>query len=225
MQRIDPEPNRIERGHHTGLSPAHFRQTSHPEPPIPMNPRLPDMLDIQDFSRQNSALSGELPVAALPRLAESVEPDSGPVHWSFVGHSVLRADGSREARAQLMLSGALRLRCTRCLQVMDCPMDEQRDYRFVPSEAQAQSEDAQDDECDVLATSHKFDLAGLIEDETLMALPLVPRHAQCLRPAMPDEITAEPASAPAAPEAPSAWSRALSGLRSQVRGEQDDAKD
>lgn len=50
--------------------------------------------------------------------------------------------------------------------------------RFVKDEAAAAELDA-DSEDDVLALSRQFDLMGLIEDELIMALPIVPRHEHC----------------------------------------------
>jgi uncharacterized protein len=196
--------------------------------PTMMNAPLPAPLDVHEFSREAQCLSGELPVAALPRLAESVESDTASLAWRFAGQSVLRPDGSREARAELSLLASLTMRCTRCLQPLACPLDEHRAYRFVGSEAQAQAEDSDDELFDVLVASRQFDLAGLIEDEALMALPLAPRHAHCETPALVPSATslkAPPAAASAdAPRDP-AWRQALSGLRAQVRGEEDDAKD
>lgn len=190
--------------------------------------QLPPILDVHEFTRDARQLSGQLPVASLPRLAESLEPDSAPLSWVFSGQSVLRPDGSREARADLSLTAHLVMRCTRCLQPLACRLDERRDYRFVSSEVQAQAEDSDDEDFDVLVASRQFDLAGLIEDEALMALPLAPRHERCGMPAPPVSATPvlapEAATDPLAPR-PAAWREALLGLRAQGRGKEDDAKD
>jgi len=50
--------------------------------------------------------------------------------------------------------------------------------RFVKDEAAAAQLDADCDD-DVLALSRQFDLMGLIEDELIMAQPIVPRHDEC----------------------------------------------
>ena len=60
-------------------------------------------------------------------------------------------------------------------------MDFARDFRFVASEAIAEQEDEESEE-DVLVTSKAFDLLELIEDELLMAAPLVPMHTVCPQP-------------------------------------------
>jgi uncharacterized protein len=67
--------------------------------------------------------------------------------------------------------------------------------RFVRGEAQAEALDAEIEE-DVLALSKSLDLRELVEDELLLALPIVPRHGVCPQPlpllqgdaAPPDEV-------------------------------------
>ncbi len=51
-------------------------------------------------------------------------------------------------------------------------------FRFVASEEAAEAQDEEAEE-DVLALSQDFKLSDLIEDEVLMALPVVPRHETC----------------------------------------------
>jgi len=58
------------------------------------------------------------------------------------------------------------------------PLQVQRSFRFVADEATAEALDDESEE-DLLALSRDFDLRALIEDELLMALPLVPRHEAC----------------------------------------------
>jgi uncharacterized protein len=53
-----------------------------------------------------------------------------------------------------------------------------RSFRFVGSEEEAEAQDEEAEE-DVLALSPDFNLAALIEDEVLLALPVVPRHEAC----------------------------------------------
>jgi uncharacterized protein len=69
--------------------------------------------------------------------------------------------------------------------------------RFVEDEAQAAELDAELDD-DVLALPRWLDLVELIEDELLLALPLVPRHAVCPVP-LPMALEAETAPAEEAP--------------------------
>ena len=68
--------------------------------------------------------------------------------------------------------------CQRCLKTVMQALEVDRSFRFVPDEATAE---AQDDACeeDLLVLSKDFDMLSLVEDELLMALPLVPMHTDC----------------------------------------------
>jgi uncharacterized protein len=75
----------------------------------------------------------------------------------------------------------LSLVCQRCLGPIQTQLDIQRSFLFVAGEQAAAEQDA-DSEEDVLALTHALDLRELVEDELLLALPLVPRHQICLQP-------------------------------------------
>jgi uncharacterized protein len=155
-------------------------------------------LDVAALARAGQTLSGDDPLSLFERLAqETARPNGVQVHWSVQGE--LRRDVADRAQIWLQLSAqvVLPLVCQRCMEAVDEPLVVERTYRFVATEAQAESEDDESEE-DVLALSREFDLHGLIEDELLMALPLVPRHEVC--PSSPrlaaqdegfDEATAE----------------------------------
>jgi uncharacterized protein len=71
--------------------------------------------------------------------------------------------------------------CQRCLGPVVVPLEVDRWFRFVADESKAEAEDDQSEE-DVLALEPKPDLLALIEDELLMAMPLVPMHDVCPQP-------------------------------------------
>ena len=61
---------------------------------------------------------------------------------------------------------------------MITPVEVDQWYRFVANEDIAMAEDDQSEE-DLLVMEPQFDLLAVLEDELLMALPLVPMHEQC----------------------------------------------
>jgi uncharacterized protein len=68
-----------------------------------------------------------------------------------------------------------------------------RRLRFVRDEAQAETLDAESED-DVLALPRWLDARELVEDEMLLALPLVPRHDRCPQPLpMSAEVSADEA--------------------------------
>jgi uncharacterized protein len=64
---------------------------------------------------------------------------------------------------------------------VDTEVEVDRWLRFVGDEAEAAELDAHSDD-DVLALARWMNLRDLVEDELLLALPLVPRHEECPEP-------------------------------------------
>ncbi|MBS0444580.1 MAG: DUF177 domain-containing protein [Proteobacteria bacterium] len=143
----------------------------------------PRRLDVAAFAKEGATLSGSWPVAALPRLAESAAARDtlGQVTFEARGERREEAGGAPQTWLHLKASARLPLACQRCLEPVDVPLDVQQSLRFVAGENQAAELDA-DSEYDVLALTKSLDLQELVEDELLLALPLVPRHDVCPHP-------------------------------------------
>jgi uncharacterized protein len=153
-----------------------------------MKPRITDprRLDVAAFARAEGVLEGELPAADLPRLAASALPaDDGvavpPVRWRAEGSLRPVTGGEPEFWLRLEAEGSVRLQCQRCLQPVAEPLAVDRRFRFVRGEDEAARLD-EELEDDVLALERSFDVVELLEDELLLALPLVPRHETCPQP-------------------------------------------
>ncbi len=139
-----------------------------------------DRLDIKAFAKSQGALSGETPLSGFDRLmAEAHGLNlSHQVAWTAQGEMLTGAGGSEQCWLHVQASLSLPQICQRCLSGVDTEVTVARDFRFVATEAQAEAEDEEAEE-DVLAWSKSFDLLALIEDELLMAMPLVPVHEVC----------------------------------------------
>ncbi|MDE2400875.1 MAG: DUF177 domain-containing protein [Burkholderiales bacterium] len=143
----------------------------------------PHKLDVGAFIKEQSQLDGAVPVAALTRLAsglaQSLDLKSlAPLHWSAQGRLVAQRVGEPQWWLDLHAKGDLPWECQRCLQPVFIPIEVDHSIRFVVDENTAADLDADSDD-DVLAVSRQFDLLALVEDELIMAQPLVPLHEQC----------------------------------------------
>jgi uncharacterized protein len=150
-----------------------------------MKPRTfaPRKLDIGAFIESGELMTGAAPVAELPRLAEGLAKDVDlttlpAIDWSAQGRLVAQRVGGPQMWLDLTAKGDLAWECQRCLHAVTLPMAIERSIRFVKDEAAAAELDADCDD-DVLALSRQFDLMDLIEDELIMAQPIVPRHETC----------------------------------------------
>jgi uncharacterized protein len=87
------------------------------------------------------------------------------------------------------------LQCQCCLTPVSLFVEAQRRFIFVKAESEAEILDQEvPEDCDVLVLTNTLNAQELIEDELLLALPLVPRHEQCPKPLKmpPVDIEAEP---------------------------------
>lgn len=136
--------------------------------------------------------------------AEAADAESRLVRWSAQAEwrRAVAAPGKDAAQApvlwlHLSASTELPVVCQRCLTPVVEPLEVARWFRFVADEASADAED-EDSEEDVLVFQPAFNLVELIEDELIMALPLVPMHEVCPT-ALPTSVGPLIEDAPARP--------------------------
>ena len=159
-------------------------------------------LDIAAFTKAGQSLQGSTALSAFARLLQELPVGSDAaelsVHWQVTGEFVPEAGGAGQNWLYLQAQTQLPLTCQHCLQPVQVPLQVDGAFRFVKDEATAE---LQDEECeeDLLVMSRSFDLMALIEDELLMALPLVPRHTECPQPLDFDAEGAASTTADAAP--------------------------
>jgi len=176
---------------------------------------LPRSLDVAAFARAEGTLAGEWPTAELTRLADFGAPELPaaawpPVRWRVAGRVTPVLGGEPEVWVSLTVEAQVHQTCQRCLQPAAIDLRVDRPFRFVHDEAQAAELDADSDD-DVLVLSRRFDLQEWVEDELLLALPIVPLHEACPAP-LPLPVEEEDEAAPAQPN-PFAVLQALKGKK------------
>jgi len=134
------------------------------------------------FAADGGRLSGKLALSGLPRLFDVLTTREGWLSCALSGEREAGADGRMRSVLRLVVTGRLGLRCQRCLAdvCFDCAIDSR--LLLVP-EGEAWPEDEMDsDEYDALPVDGALSVRDLVEEEVLLALPLVPRHVDCLPP-------------------------------------------
>lgn len=135
-------------------------------------------IDSLDFATKGREISGEVPIAELPRLLDMLEDEHDMLSYSVRGG----VDNRGSRFLDVSVTGRCRLLCQRCLAGMDYPM--LIDTRILLRDQAAL--DALDDnvtggEADeldsILAEAHQ-DVLNLLEEEILLSLPIAPRHEQ-----------------------------------------------
>jgi uncharacterized protein len=144
-------------------------------------------IDGLQFVRSASEISGEIEGAGLKRLAEMQCLTPG-IRFRLSGGTNER--GKPELR--LALSGQLQLICQRCLQPLAMALELENRLELAGSQEEIE---AAEDEVDRVLAARDMDVAALVEDEVILALPMIPRHENC-------EAAPEIAAAQAAKKSP-----------------------
>jgi len=159
----------------------------------PIDPRK---LPVAAFAAGSGQLEGRWPLASFERLTDGAA-QAGEVAWSARGQLRPVAGTDPEIWLHVAARAQVQLTCQRCLQPVALDLDAMRALRFVADEATAEALDAECED-DVLALPRLLDLHGLVEDELLLALPLVPMHERCPEPLVRSVGEADGAPEPAA---------------------------
>lgn len=123
------------------------------------------------FARAAGVLKGRLGLESLPRLAQS---GCSASVLDFVLTGEINERGKPELR--LAVEGSVRLQCQRCLGDMDVPLQLEAQLELAGSEAEIL---AAEDDIERAVAEREMDVAVLVEDEVILALPMVPKHEQC----------------------------------------------
>jgi uncharacterized protein len=129
------------------------------------------VIDSLEFARTGQTLAGELPIAGLARLRESLYDPAGEIRFEL--------KGVRDARLRpalmLEISGVLQLQCQRCLGLLEYPLRVSNTLLLGSSEESGRLDE---EDAEWIEASDALDVAALVEDEILLGLPYSPRHGE-----------------------------------------------
>lgn len=175
-------------------------------------------VNVFEMARRHETLSGEVSVATLPRLAAALVNTDSTVAYKAQGF----IDAQARPSMRLAIEVALPLLCNRCEQPLLLDIEAESVFYFVNSQERLDEEPIDDTPEEALLGSEQFDLAELIEDEAILALPLAPRHEFCSPAPAKKGAGARPAVSPV-PERKHPFAD-LASLRDQLRVEASPAE-
>lgn len=134
---------------------------------------FPDWLDLEALTARESVVAGAIALADMPRLRAALVSDQGEA-------AVELRFGRDEARRWVIrghVEAQLWLNCQRCLQDYPQPLCNEFQLAVVGSESEAER---LPDELDplLLEENQRLRTRDLVEDELILALPVVARHPQ-----------------------------------------------
>ena len=143
------------------------------------NASLGKIADPFRFATEARTLSGEVEVARLARLKDSLASVEGVLSWRLYGWVDPVLSGQPDSRLKLVIDGCLNLRCERCLSGLEWPLAVETVLQPVRAGQQIPDEELENDEIDAIEVEDGLDVMALLEEEILLALPLAPRHEKC----------------------------------------------
>jgi len=139
-----------------------------------------DRIDVYAAARSGAGWGGRLSLAAMPRLCASLTDGPGDRDALLAYECRGSTDAHGRPALELHLAAVLPVRCDRCGQKLALALEAQRTFYFVNSQAELAAIPIDDTPEEPLLGSPQFDLAGLIEDEAILQLPISPRHPDCV---------------------------------------------
>ena len=143
-----------------------------------MSPPWSQPLDVDRLSRGETEIDFDVPLAELPRLRSRIPGIGGSVRGAA-------RFGRRAACAvaELSLAGKATLQCQRCMRPMEWALDSTTHVALIFAEADAA--EVPEDLEPVLAREGRISAGELVEEELLLALPIVPLHGELRECAVP----------------------------------------
>lgn len=116
-------------------------------------------------------------VGDFERLAQEFIRPEAVLHYRICGER----DARGRPRLRSRVTGHVEVVCQRCLQPLALTVESDRLLYLAQSEEEAERLEIvlADETLEVVVAGRSLDLAGLVEDEVLLSLPLVPMHDVC----------------------------------------------
>jgi uncharacterized protein len=137
-----------------------------------MSPGPADQVNAKELAARAAVLERHLGLDQLARVAAA-----GGLEGTRIDAQVRFGTFDRRVTVQVNIEGVVVLECQRCLQPCECAVEESASLMVVPLDT-----DVVPDEYEpLLGSAESLSLAEAIEEQVLLAMPLVPAHADAAR--------------------------------------------
>jgi len=133
-----------------------------------------------EFATQKHSVTLNFQGADLAELLDSIVDQPGQITATVVGNT--RRDG--KPYLDLSIVGVLALECQRCLETLNYEINSRSRFIIAPTENDLTDISEESDNTSSILAEREFDLRGFAQGETLLALPMSPKHEAgfCVRP-------------------------------------------
>lgn len=139
------------------------------------------VIDGLRFAARQECITGRIAVARMLRLADVLEDTGGWLRVDLAGIPSFGGIHAERSGLHLRVSGQLKLKCQRCLSDVDvdCAIDNRLMLVETADQDAWPDDEFEADAFDAIPASRELSVLSLVEEEVLLSLPLVPRHAEC----------------------------------------------
>jgi uncharacterized protein len=137
-----------------------------------MNNSTSGFIDPYKMAKHKQALEGKIAVASMSRANKLLDSEQGEVEYKLL----FDIDQDKICYIAGEFESDLKMRCQRCLQVFSQKIT--GSFKVSPLKADEDAKDLPDPYEPVLVVDGKIFPAELVEDELILALPIVPMHTE-----------------------------------------------
>jgi len=130
-----------------------------------------EVIDGLQFARAALETRGVVGMERLPRLAQLQCSTEGLEYHLRGGRA-----GNGKPCLRLSVRGSVKQPCQRCLDPIQIPIAIDAELQLAENVREISEAD---DEIDRVVASRKMDVAGMVEDEVILELPMAARHEEC----------------------------------------------
>jgi uncharacterized protein len=131
-----------------------------------------EVIDGLQFARGALEQRGVVGMERLPRLAQ-LQCSTEGLEYHLRGERA----GNGKPCLRLSVRGSVEVLCQRCLDPIRVPIAIDAELQLAESPREISEAD---DEIDRVLASRNMSVGWLVEDEVILALPMVPRHEECV---------------------------------------------